>query len=751
MLEARALDAKEMRDLRPNKRYALAVILIRSQHGQALDDVAELFIKLIRGLERQAQDNLQRYILQQQAQTNELIGTLRDMLLEMDTPGSAAERLKRLDERAGPDKEALMAKCDEHLAYSGNNYYPFLLRPYRTKRSLLFNCLSILTLRSTSSDKTTERLIRCLLSLRDVRQEHIDTRYVLEAFDGVKGSKWLSTAWKKLVLGPPKRDDDFMTFHRKYLELCILLHIKQELASVDLYVVNSEQYKDYRKGLIDEATYARELPRYAQQVELPLEKPGELIQHLKSKLARLAQRVDERFPENTYAQIKEGRISLKRLLTQRPGAAIQRVDDAISQQLEPTSIVDILVDSERWLNLSDLFYPLSGQQSRVDDPARRFVTTLFCYGCNLGPTQTARSIKGISPKQVAWLNLKQVTDDRLDKAIANVINAYNQFDLPRFWGSGQHASVDGTKWELYEQNLMSEYHIRYGGYGGIGYYHVSDTYIALYSHFLSCGAYEGNYLIDGLLNNQSEIQPEFLHGDTQSQSYPVFGLSYLLGIQLMPRIRNIHDLNLFRPDKTCRYEHIDQLFAGSIDFALIEQLLPDMLKIILSIKLGRMPASSLLRRLGTYSRKNKLYFAFRELGKVIRTLFLLNYIDNVDLRQVIQSETNKSEEFNGFIKWLFFGGEGVIAQNVRHEQNKIVKYNHLVANMVVLYNTERMTRVLKQLMEDGTEITADIIAGLSPYRTAHINRFGDYILDMNRQALRPDYRIEVLNKPSDHE
>ena len=161
----------------------------------------------------------------------------------------------------------------------------------------------------------------------------------------------------------------------------------------------------------------------------------------------------------------------------------------------------------------------------------------------------------------------------------------------------------------------------------------------------------------------------------------------------MPRIRNIHDLNLFRPDKTCRYEHIDQLFAGSIDFALIEQLLPDMLKIILSIKLGRMSASSLLRRLGTYSRKNKLYFAFRELGKVIRTLFLLNYIDNVDLLQVTQSETNKSVEFNGFIKWLFFGGEGVIAQNVRHEQSKIVKYNHLVANMVVLYNTERMTRV----------------------------------------------------------
>ena len=179
-----------------------------------------------------------------------------------------------------------------------------------------------------------------------------------------------------------------MTFHRKYLS--ILLHIKQELASVDLYVVNSEQYKDYRKGLIDEATYARELPRYAQQVELPLEKPGELIQHLKSKLAWLAQRVDERFPENTYAQIKEGR--LKAIINsdpERPSSVwMMPPANNWSQRASLT-----FCDSERWLNLSDLFYPLSGQQSRVDDPARRFVTTLFCYGCNLGPTQTARSIK----------------------------------------------------------------------------------------------------------------------------------------------------------------------------------------------------------------------------------------------------------------------------------------------------------------------------------------------------------------------
>uniref|UniRef100_UPI0034D75C30 Tn3 family transposase n=1 Tax=Shewanella algae TaxID=38313 RepID=UPI0034D75C30 len=743
MLEARALDAQEMRELKHDKRYALAVILIRSQHGKALDDVAELFIKLVRELENHAQQSLQQYILMKQKQADELISNFREVVLALGQPGSAGSRIAHIEQLLIPDKETVIAKCDEHLAYASNNYLPFMIRPYGNKRSLLFNCLSILTLKSTSSDKTTERLLKCLLSIRHNRQEHISKHYLVDQFNGAKATKWISKAWKQLVLVQAETEEEVVVLHRKFLELCIMVHIKQELMSVDLFVAQSEQYKDYREGMVDDETYARELPLYAQQVGLPLLKSKVFVKELQQKLATLSLEVDGRFPENGYAVIRDGKLSLKRASTQRPSAAIRRIDLAITEQLETTSIVDILVDAEHWLGLSDLFYPLSGNENRLDDHAQRFVTTLFCYGCNLGPTQTARSIKGISPKQVAWLNLKQVTEDRLDKALTKVVNAYNKFELPKFWGSGKHASVDGSKWDLNEQNLMSEYHIRYGGYGGIGYYHVSDTYIALYCRFITCGSYEGNYLLDGLMKNTSDITPEFLHGDTQSQSYPVFGLSYLLGIGLMPRIRNIQDLNLFRAEDNCKYQNIDQLFKGCIDFALIENLLPDMLKLILSIKLGKMPASSLLRRLNTYSRKNKLYFAFRELGKVIRTLFLLNYIDNYELRQVIQAETNKSEEFNNFVKWFFFGGDGIIAENIRHEQSKVVKYNQLVANMAILYNADKMTCILRELSSQGLELTPDRLAGLSPYRTAHINRFGDYLLDMERSYSPLNFAMNI--------
>ena len=242
-----------------------------------------------------------------------------------------------------------------------------------------------------------------------------------------------------------------------------------------------------------------------------------------------------------------------------------------------------------------------------------------------------------------------------------------------------------------------------------------------------------------------------MHGDTQAQSYPVFGLSHLLGIKLMPRIRNIKDLTFFRPEPGRPYKNILALFGDSIDWKLIETHLHDMLRVTVSIKLGKITASTILRRLGTYSRKNKLYFAFRELGKAIRTMFLLRYVDDVEIRKTIQAATNKSEEFNGFVKWVFFGGEGIIAENILHEQRKIVKYNQLVANMIILHNVDQMSRILTDLMREGVELTPEVLGGLSPYRTSHINRFGDYTLDLGRVVAPLDYSGKLLqgsDKPS---
>jgi hypothetical protein len=117
---------------------------------------------------------------------------------------------------------------------------------------------------------------------------------------------------------------------------------------------------------------------------------------------------------------------------------------------------------------------LSGHASKLDDPVARYLAIAFCYGCSLGPSQTARSLGGVDRRDLSWVNQHHITEEKLDEAIRAVIAAYNRFQLPKYWGTGKRASADGTKWEMYEQNLLAEYHIRYGGYGGIGYYHVSE-------------------------------------------------------------------------------------------------------------------------------------------------------------------------------------------------------------------------------------------------------------------------------------
>jgi TnpA family transposase len=516
-----------------------------------------------------------------------------------------------------------------------------------------------------------------------------------------------------------------------------------ELKSGDLAVIGSDHFADYRDQLVTWDEYTEKIDRYGELAGVPVTGP-EFVAHVEAWLSDVAESTDRAFPSNQAVSIEDGVPSIHRPEKRPDPEGLRGFEELVASRLDPVNILDILTDTEYWLHWTQFFGPISGHETKVEDPVARHLTAVFCYGCHLGPTQTARSLGGVGRRSVAWVNLRHVTEEKLDRAIAMIINAYNRFALPKYWGTGKSASADGTKWNLYEQNLLSEYHIRYGGYGGIGYYHVSDNYVALFSRFIPCGVWEGVYILDGLIENESDIRPDTVHSDTQGQSAPIFGLAYLLGIQLMPRIRNWKKLDFRRPNRTGAYEHIDGLFSGTVDWELIRTHLPDMLRVALSIKEGRITASTILRKLGTYSRKNRLYLAFRELGVAVRTGFLLKYLADEELRSTIQAATNKSESFNGFTKWLAFGSDATVAANNRDEQRKIIKYNHLVANCVIFYNVSVLTRLLGKLQTEGHSIHESAVAAISPYLTQHIHRFGSYNLNLDREPPPVDYDAAVI-------
>ncbi len=746
--EAKSLDAARMLALEPHKRLTLAVALVIVQTARARDDLAEMLIKRMRRIHHKAKAALERYRLEHEQRTDDLVLTLRDVVVAYQSPGTVEERFGAVDGLLGRRSEQLLEACDAHLAHSSNHYFPFLWHPYTPYRAALLRLLQVITLRSSSQDKALESAIAFLKQHATSRRGWLSTIQVEQA--GTPQEKkvplvdlsWVPPAWWRLVTGQRTRDGHPEQVDRRQFEVCLFSQLMWELKSGDLYVEGGDAFGDYRTQLVSLEEYQTAVAEYGQVVSLPVETQA-FVAHVRQVLETAARHTDEAFPENHLVRIEQGRPKLSRSPALPEPAGLELLDNLLAERLEAVNLLDVLADTEHWLNWTRCFGPLSGHDAKLADPIARYLTTVFCYGCNLGPTQTARAVGLLDRRQVMWIHQRHLTEAKLEEATRGIINAYNRFLLPKFWGSGKHASADGTKWDVYEQNLLAEYHIRYGGYGGIGYYHVSDTYIALFAHFIPCGVWEGIYLLDPLFKNPSDIQPDTLHADTQGQNEPIFGLAYLLGIHLMPRIRNWQELKFYRPTRHARYEHIDELFSDVIDWQLIATHLPDMLRVALSIQAGRMTASTILRRLGTYSRKNRLYQAFRELGRAVRTAFLLDYLADADLRDTIQAATNKSESFNGFTKWLFFGGEGVIAHNDREQQRKLIKYNHLVANCLIFYNVFAMSRLLHDLAQTGQTFSDEVLAALSPYRTHHINRFGRYHLDLTRQPPALDYEIPL--------
>lgn len=510
--------------------------------------------------------------------------------------------------------------------------------------------------------------------------EHKKTEFIEPYVD----ISFASDKWQKII---KCKFDGKEVYSRRYFEMCVFSHIASEFKTGDICTEDSEEYSDYRNQLLSLEECKQLIEDYCVEMNFPIDKK-QFINHLKSMLKEKSKAVDINYPKNSELVITDkGEAILKRRKSTADTSSIKKFKKQLEMYMPERNIMEILCNIEHWLNFTRHFGPLSGSEPKIDNAKEIYILLTFGYGSNMGPTQTSKHIRGnISPHMIHFTNKRHITEEKLDRAITDIINYYDKFQLPKIWGDVNVSAADGTKIDLYEQNLLSEYHIRYLGYGGIAYHHVSDTYIALFSHFIPCGVWEAIYIIDAFLKNKSDIQPDTVHADTQGQSSTVFALTYLLGIKLMPRIRNWKDLNFYKESKNLKYEHIESLFKDSINWDMIEKHYEDLFQIVLSIKAGKILPSILLRKLNNYSKKNKLYQAFRELGRVIRTVYLLEFISNIELREKITETTNKTEAYNGFSKWFFFGGDGIMCENDPEEQIKIIKYNNLLSNAVILHN-----------------------------------------------------------------
>jgi hypothetical protein len=509
----------------PKRRYTLLLCLLHQMQVRTRDQLVTMYLKRLHLLHNRAQQRLQDL----HDQYRELSETMVDALADETEKLGEGEKDSRLGRQvrqvlqANGGREKLRQECEMLQAYHDNNYLLLLHYFYRPQRQLLFRLTERLRIRSATQNQT---LLQALAFIHGHRHGH--SLHVPAAIE----LGFASLRWQALIR---ERVNGQILYNKQHLEIGIFSYIADGLRSGDLYVEGSETYADFRTQLLSWPECQPRLAPYCQAVELPAAAEA-FVADLRQRFIDLAQRVDAgqsaesdlSFDAAPKGHPKPHLRQLPRLPTPEDAEAVEEV---LKARMPERHLLDILSNTHHWVPYTRHFGPPSGSDSKLSAPVPRYLITVFGYGCDLGPAQTARHARTLATERViSRINAQHITAEKLDAAIRDLIAEYARFPLPFVWGSGHSAIADGTHYELYENNLLGERHIRYGGYGGIAYHHISDTYVALFSHFIACGVWEAVYILDGLLKNQSVLQPDTVHADTQGQSEVVFGLAHLLGI-----------------------------------------------------------------------------------------------------------------------------------------------------------------------------------------------------------------------------
>jgi TnpA family transposase len=721
--EAKRLKAPELRRYVKPRRHALLLAVIRQARGQVLDDLTQMLLKLAGKIEAKSADRLQEWYATRHYQTDQLIRTFRESLIVHDSADEPALKVDRLEAvfvmHGG--REKLKESCDHHMLHEKQNWRPLALPVFQRLRSTLLRVAAILPLQATA---TTPDLLGFVMAVCDEEPPYCDYYVLNEDPDA------LPREWRRLVLDDP---GNTQAFNRRQLEVVTMLELAAAIKAGEMFVTGSLSYDRFWDCLPREAADPAAIAAYADSQGWDEGADG-FARTLQESLGRREGFIERALSDGKEGYMrcgKDGRPIVMAIQALPIPASVIELEKQLKAHMPERQLLEAITNSEHWTEWSRHFGPPSRLSSQIKEATRRYVFAAFAYGCGLGPTEAARHLNGtVTADQLAFVDRRHVDISDLRAASADLINLYLQFELVDQWGTGEAAAADGTHFEIYEDNLLAEHHIRYGKTGGIAYRHIADNYIALFSRFIACGTYEAKYILDALLETLSDLHPTRVHADTHGQSAAVFGLAYLLGIELMPRIRRWRKLKLYRSERSEIYSRSDPLFSGTVNWSLIREHYDLFMQLALAVQSGALAPSAVLARINSYSSRNRFALALQELGKAVRTTFLLDWIMNDSMRRAVHKCTTKIERHHKFAKHLAFGEHGLLRSNDPSDQEKAIVYNELVANAVVLQNVVDQTCALHVLKSEGTRFRNADLAHLSPYGTSNLKRFGNFPTDL---------------------
>jgi len=412
-------------------------------------------------------------------------------------------------------------------------------------------------------------------------------------------------------------------------------------------------------------------------------------------------------------------------------AAENEAVDAITRRLYAMlprlRITELFAEVHGWTSFADLFVHLRAG-TPPDDP-RALMTAVLADATNLGLTRMARSTGAFSHSRLLWIAEWHVRDETYQAALACLSDAIHAQPFTKVWGDGGTSSSDGQFFRAGGHGeARADHNAKYGSEPGVKFYtHVSDRYAPFHSKVIAANASEAAHVLDGLLHHESSIDIREHYTDTAGAIDHVFGLCHLLGFRFAPRIRDLADRRLYVVGARTAYQALDPLIGGTIDSRVIAENWDELLRLAASIKAGTVAPSAILRRLAAYPRQNALAKSLKEIGRLERTLFMLDWISDPALRRRTNAGLNKGEARNALARAVFFHRLGEIRDRTFENQRYRASGLNLAVAAIILWNTVYLGRAVDELRTRDEIVPDELLAHVAPLGWEHIAFNGDYV------------------------
>lgn len=625
----------------------------------------------------------------------------------------------------------VVARVEKLARPPEDNYYQELLAKWRSVRTFFPTLLKVIDFASNKAGQPILESLNFLQALEGKR-----TSLLLNA-----PLKVLTKNWVAYVV---KKDG---TFDRKAYTFCILEQLVEGLRRRDVFVNKSERWSNPSAKLLQGQAWETARSHICRALNLNLAAQPEL-ENLKQQLDAAYRRTASNLPQNQAVKIEivkgQETLTISNLDKLKEPDSYLQLKEQVETLLPHVDLPEILLEIQAKTGFMDEFTHVNESFARVKDLSTSICAVLLKNACNIGLTPLERPhIPALTRSRLNWVEQNYIRPETLIQANARLVDAQSSIPLAQSWGGGEVASADGLRFVVPVRTLNAGANSKYFGQGrGITYYNfTSDQFTGFHGLVISGTLRDSLFVLVGLLEQQTSLRPKELMTDTSGYSDVVFGLFWLLGYQFSPRLADVGEARFWKLDSDTDYGVLEKLARQRVRVDLIEQNWDDILRVAGSLKLGTVSASEIMRALQKGKKPSTLAKAIGELGRVAKTLYLLNYVDDEAYRRRILTQLNRGESRHSLSRAVFYGRRGEVRQRYREGQEEQLGALGLVVNAIVLWNTYYMDAALNHLRSVQIVINPLDVVRLSPLGYEHINILGRYRFhlqeDLKNGAMRP--------------